>query len=55
MATKEDLMKGLIKACTDPDGTMYMDPEDLEEIAEYLSKQPNVVDPKDGLIKIKKD
>ena len=55
MTTREDILKGLIKASTKPDGTMGMDLEELEEMADYLITQPNVdVDPRDGIVRIKK-
>lgn len=48
---KENVVSALTKASTHPDGTMGMDPEELDEIADFLMEQTQVVlDPKDGSI-----
>jgi hypothetical protein len=52
--TKENIMSGLLKASTRPDGTMGMDMEELAEMADFIFEQPVCgVDDKTGLITIK--
>ena len=51
--TKENVMNGLLKASTKPDGTMGMDAEELAEMADYIMSEPRCgVDEKNGLITI---